>query len=224
MNAVIVSPHNDNIPAMVRLAQKEVMKTMTDIEFTQVLHNMTHAQAMDNIMSVTKSEVVLFMDIDCIPLNKHIIPTVIDYALKGHLVGNAQTALHIGDGSHVFVAPSFMALSRKLWLEMGSPSFEPTERSDVGGEITWKADQAGIPVMLLRPIHYEKSPYPVEMPDGRTFNPAYWVVNNIPFGLNTTFSLEWDADVFHSFQSSLVQADRFITKCSEVLSGVIKMG
>lgn len=224
MSAIILSPYNDNIPELVRKAQRLVMESKTDIDFVQFRTDATHAETLDHLIDTVTDDVIVFMDIDCIVLNSNIIPTVIEHARNGYLVGNAQSSSHIGDGSHVFVAPSFMAISRDTWAKMGCPSFAPTDRSDVGEELTWCAEQHDIPLMFLRPVHFEKSPVPVQLPDGRVSNPICWMTGGLPYGLSTTFSLDGQIDTFHSFQSSLAQTDRFVSKCAEVLNGIVRFG
>lgn len=224
MKATIYAPYNDNIPESVRFAQRRVVETMADVDFVQYRTDQSHADTLNHLLDTVTDDIVMFMDIDCIPLNKDIIPRMLDYADRGFLAGNAQSSSHIGDGSHIFVAPSFMAVKRRTWYEMGCPSFSPTIRGDVGEELTWKAELHHVPLALLMPVHFEKSPVPVRLPDGTVSNPICWMTGGRPYGLNTTFSLDGHLDTFHSFQSSLAQTDRFVAKCAEVLNGIIRFG
>lgn len=223
MKATIYSVFMDNIPWQVLDAQKRVMDKMTDIEFVQYRTDRSHAETLDFIAENSDDDVMIFMDIDCIPLNDDIIGQAVQLASQGYLFGNAQSSSHIDGGKHAFVAPSFMALSKKTYNELGCPSFRPTARGDVGEELTWVAEAVGVSRIMLMPVHFESSPTPVDM-GGVVSNPICWNVEGHLFGLNTTFVFQGRLATFHSFQSSLAQTERFIRKCDEVCRGIIKFG
>lgn len=220
----IISPYMDNIDRRVLDAQRSVFEHFGH-EIVQYKTEQSHADTLDYLMDTLTDDVVAFFDIDCIPLNTDIIAQAYELAKRGILVGNAQSSSHIDNGNHAFVAPSFMALSRKLWAEIGFPSFRTTPRSDVGQEITYAAQSHGTEIQMLMPVHFESSPVPVGLPDGRVSNPVCWQVNKHLYGLNSTFTLTGRSlDTFHSFQSSHQQTERFIAKCGDVVKGIIKFG
>lgn len=215
MKIEAISIYMDNIPKEVRQAQKAVWDKFYP-DLLQHHHTyLSHGKTLDKILELTQSEILVIADIDAIPLNEHILYQMTAFAEDGFLIGNAQSSSHLPDTNHVFVAPSFMAINVKLFRELGV-SFEADGENDVAQKLTkvWGDD-----VKFLLPIHYESRPVPVRLPDGRISDPLFWVTRNIPYGLNTTFSLNGKPDTFHGFQSSQNQHDRFISKCEEVLSG-----
>jgi hypothetical protein len=216
MKIEAISVYMDNIPFQLRDAQKAVWDKFYPNLMNHHHTYLSHAKTLDKIAELTDADILIIADIDAIPLNDKIIHRMVDLANAGYLVGNAQSSSHLKDTEHIFIAPSFMAFSVKKYRELGSPSFEPSKTGDVAQGLT-RAWQKQYPIMPMFPIHYESSPVPVRLPDGRVSAPLYWLTGNRTYGLNTTFSLD-GADSFHGFQSSHEQQDRFIRKCIEVIA------
>lgn len=171
---------------------------------------LSHGGAMDwfwrenDVKAEWKYSNVLFLDVDCIPLSPEAIDFYLAIAESGAVVGNIQRSSHIENNQHVFAAPSAVAMSVETYNKIGRPSAEPTPRSDVAEEYTFKAEESGVPVVLYMPLKYDRPPnrFPWEK-DTRPFWP---LADGMPvYGLGTTFGERneaGDVELFwHSFQS-----------------------
>ena len=199
---LIASVYMDNIPAEVVAAQRQVLEALAppDFELRQVLTGRSHAAALDEIVAGAEAELVLILDIDCVPLTRAAIPALAAKAAGGALAGCVQRANHIDNGAHLYVGPFCMALSRAMWERLGRPSFEPTGRGDVGEELTWRCEEAGAPVKLLWPSHVEA--------------PCWDLTEGRQFGVNT----EYEGAFLHTFNiRSPEYQQRFIDRCGAIL-------
>ena len=79
---------------------------------------------------LAEDDVALLVDIDCFPLNRDIVERAFAAAREGRIFGCAQSTNHI-DPDRLFVAPMFMAISRRTWDRLGRPSFRRDARNDV---------------------------------------------------------------------------------------------
>jgi hypothetical protein len=76
-------------------------------------------------------DVILFLDIDCVPVSDGAIDCYVQQASEGKLIGNAQRSGHIQNNNHMFAAPSAVAISKDSFLKIGTPSAMETTRGDV---------------------------------------------------------------------------------------------
>jgi hypothetical protein len=127
-----------NISLEVIEAQKEVMSKFPNVRHTVYIDDsISHAQFCDMALKEwqeTEHEGdLMFLDIDCIPVSKN----AFDFFKDKNFAGNVQRSNHIENNKHLFVAPSCMFISqdRKEWI---FPSFEPTNRADVGEELSYE--------------------------------------------------------------------------------------
>jgi hypothetical protein len=145
-------------------------------------------------------DVVLFLDIDCIPLNENAIDYYLEQAAAGKLIGNAQRSNHIENNQHVFAAPSALAISRETFLKIGAPLAKETARSDVAEEYTWESEANNVPVELTMPLSFVKAPYKYHWE--RDQRPFWALKEGMPvYGIGTTFGNESYGGMFyHNFQ------------------------
>jgi len=204
MNMQIFSLHWENIDPRIPYYQKKVMdKHQLNIQ-QHCISGFDHGEWMEWVMNRNEgTDLVLFMDVDCIILDKEKAITAINKAKDGTLVGNEQATNHLGEfvASRVFVAPSFMVLHRHAWMALGKPSFKATPLADVGQNLTDVWQQRNVPVEFLRVSGFEV---------------AKWDLPNKPqsYGIGTTFA----DTTYHLFESrDPANADRFVKKCEEVL-------
>jgi hypothetical protein len=201
---LVASVYMDNIPAEVVAAQRAVLEALAppDFELRQVLTRRSHAAALDEIMAGAEAELVLILDIDCVPLTRAAIPALAAQAAGGALAGCVQRANHIDNGAHLYVGAFCMAVGRALWDRLGRPSFEPTGRGDVGEDLTYACEAAGAPLVMLWPSHVEEPHW--DLTEGRRF------------GVNT----EYDGAFLHTFNIRSPQhQQRFVGRCRAILEG-----
>ncbi len=203
MDGVIVSVYMDNIDPEVVRHQRAVLQKFAPGSFSlrQTRTEHTHAAALDEIMHTTTPDLVLILDIDCVPLREDAIPALALRASQGVLAGCAQRANHIVNDAHLYVGPFCMAMSRKLWQTLGKPSFEPTFRGDVGEEFTYRCQELGQPTHMLWPSSVETPLW--DLTDGRRF------------GLNTVYE-----DAFlHAFEArNPASQRRFVDRCRQIVN------
>lgn len=203
----IVTFYDGKIKQLVVDLQKRVFqKYGFNINQIKVDNWTTHGDAVDNFLKNINdpNEVIVLFDIDAIPLNKKIIPLAVEWASKHvGLFGNAQVApkLKPPHNKFIFAAPSFLVFSVKTYNELGRPSFNGTDRSDCGGELSHIAKEKGIPINLLLPNHAEVINFKLD--------------DDHSFGYGTTYS----NNTYHAFESRFGKKDNFfINKCYLILS------
>lgn len=229
MKAGIFSFYMRNIPKEAVEAQRAVVNkyNKSGYPFFQILSEMRHGFSMDgawhlNGVDVNPAfvgriprqhdfDVMVFLDIDAVPLNDRSIDLYVEQAYNGALVGNIQRTNHIQNGQHTFVAPSVMAISTSTFLTIGKPSAIETSRSDVAEEYTWLAEKRGIKVTKYMPLRFDAGP--AEAPNG------WALADGMPrYGLGTTFGDEKGETFWHNFQVRLPgQPERFMKKCDQLL-------
>ncbi len=216
--ATVYSVFMSNIDPQVCEYQAKVVKKFLPEGwvFSQVrteLKRYAHADQMSDLIQRSISDVIIFLDIDCIPLDSRAFPFLYEYARKGTLVGAAQRANHIPNGAHIYAGPFCMAFSRKVYQELGSPvlreamldkPYRPIsgERGDVCEELTYVWEQNKRKIQLLRPTQVEKPLWNLEPARER-------------FGHGTTY----DDLFYHAFESRIGpdHQNRFIRKCRQIL-------
>lgn len=199
---ILASFYMDNIPASVVRSQRAVLQKYAPADFalTQILTSRSHAHALDAFMQEEAHDLLVFMDIDCVPLDAAAIPSLAARAAEGKLAGCVQRANHIDNDAHLYVGPFCMALTRRLWDELGRPSFEPTPRGDVGEELTYRCEALDRPLHLLWPSAVE--------------TPLWDLRDGLRFGLHT----EFEASFMHAFCIRDPQnQSRFIDRCRAIL-------
>lgn len=168
-------------------------------------------------------DVLLFLDVDAIPLNNMAIEYTIEQAsANGKLIGNVQRSNHIQNDQHLFVAPSVLAVSVDSFVTMKMPSGLETKRADVAEEYTYTAEFPGIiPVEFYMPIKFDEAPAEC---------PSWALKDGMPvYGRGTTFGREMDCGLigiedvpmfWHQFQSFHPgQQEKFWAKCEGILNG-----
>ena len=157
---VVVSFYMDNIPESVVSSQRAVLDKFVplDFEVRQILTRGSHAAAIDDFMSNTAHDLVVILDIDCVPLNSRAIPALAAHAVRGELAGCVQRANHLRNDGHLYVGPFCMALTTKLWKQLGCPSFAPTDRGDVGEELTYRCEALRHPIHTIWPSSVRATP------------------------------------------------------------------
>ena len=156
MTASVFSIHNGNLSAEVlRLQEACVRKFLPDNwlfqSFYQPLGGEPHAEGMQRCIELCTTDIIVFLDSDCIPLSKRSFPLLFEGAIQGELIGNIQRSNHLNNNAHTFVAPSCMAFSVSLYRELGSPNLHTTQRGDIGEELSYAWEADGRHVVKLRP-------------------------------------------------------------------------
>jgi hypothetical protein len=206
--------------------QLEVVKKYnpTNVMHYPILSDVSPGYTMDKLVDMLEErghDAIMFLDIDCLPLNDKSISYFFESAYAGKVIGSAQRSNHIQNNQHVFAAPHNVTFTIEMYRKLGNPSFSPNSRGDVAEELTFKAEESNIPVEILMPIRYDAPP--IRMDWEPKDLPPYWdLADGMPkYGIGTTFGNDSLGDMFwHMYQSFHPgQLERFIKKCEELLNG-----
>lgn len=233
MKACIASYFMPNIDQKTVELQKKVVEKFNPLKLQHLVikGEIPHGMFMDYVWSLNGQsvstlkiekqldfDVVLFLDIDCLPVSANAIELYLTTALEGKLIGNAQRSGHIQNNNHLFTAPSALALSSTSFDKIGRPSAMETSRGDVAEEYTYAAEANKIAVDFVPPVRYDRDVYRYDWEQDRR---PYWTLENeLPnYGLGTTYGN--DNDLFwHNFQIRVEgQQEQFWKKCEELLNG-----
>jgi hypothetical protein len=207
MSASVYSIHNGNLSPKVLELQKAVVEKFlpagwTFTQFYQPLGGEPHAEGMKACLEICPTDVIIFLDTDCIPLTSDSFPALFRSASTGTLVGNVQRSNHIQNNEHIFIAPSCMAFSRSQYLSLNSPSFHTTQRGDIGEELTYAWHAAGLTTVGFLPTQSRNQIWALE-------------TGERGYGHGTVFGDKF----YHEFQirtgGALEQS--FINKCKQIL-------
>ena len=228
VNPCIASIFMKNIdPRLVQLQQKVVEKFNPDkIAHYSVLSDAPPGYTMDKLVDMLKEkghDAIMFLDIDCVPLNSNAFNYFFKQAYGGKVIGDAQRSNHIQNNQHVFAAPHNVTFTIELYEKLGKPSFLPNYRGDVAEELTFKAEEANIPVEIIMPLRYDAPPIRMEWESKDA--PPYWdPADGMPkYGIGTTFGFSDESGAaaglfWHNYQIFHEgQQERFWKKCEELL-------
>ena len=147
----IVTLYWENIDRRMVRTQADVFRHLGyDIEQTCET-GLNHGIFLDRIMAGLKDDdIMLCVDIDCFPTNSAIVEQAFAAAGAGRLIGCSQVSAHI-DPNRIFTAPMFLAISKRLWLRLGCPSFCATQTGDIAQTVHDRAAAAGVGIDYLAP-------------------------------------------------------------------------
>ena len=204
MNLSIFSLYWDNIDDRIVWQQKKVMERMQLPMHQHRINLMDHGTWMEWVMR-RNDDLILFMDIDCIVLDRQKTLDYAQMAANGTLVGNIQATNHLGAevASKTFAAPSFLFVNKRAWMGIGEPAFKATPYGDVAQLLTDTWRKYEVPVELIPITSVEQPKW--NLPD-----------KELAYGIGTTFG-NCNYHLFESRQQANIE--RFLTKCGDVLNG-----
>ncbi len=206
----IVSFYFANVPQSVVSAQAAVFRKFGQ-PIEQIRTTLDHGPAIDQYIRHSKFDVLLIFDVDCIPLNEHVVPEAIDIvANRPCLYGLRQNSNSFAGGD--YVGPSFICFSRETFNALGRPSFRSVRRkADVGSQLTYRARRPGLLQSLLH-----RPPIEVRFLDVTDVAVAKWrLEDGTPFGTGTNY----EDKIFHAFGvgNDLVGRRLFLGKAAQIV-------
>lgn len=148
----VYSLYWNNINPEIIVNQKRVFETFNCTLVQQNIDKQDHGKWMQELVAkVNIHDVIVFADIDCIPLKKDAISHATRVAEAGGIFGLAQTSNHLNNPRHIYASPVFFAIKKSTWLNMGCPCFEANADNDVAQGLTKAAEEYGIKVKLAYP-------------------------------------------------------------------------
>jgi len=223
-NPCIVSIFMPNVPLEMAKKQNQVVKKFnkSGIKHLTFRSDAPPGNTMDAIMEMMweRHDAIMFLDIDAVPVHDSALDYFFEQAYAGKVIGSAQRSNHIQNNQHIFCAPHNITLTFDTFSIIGKPSFQPNSRGDVSEEITFRAEESGVPVEILMPVRYDAPP--IRMDWEPKNSPPYWdLADGMPkYGIGTTFDKDGVDMFWHMYQSFYPgQTERFINKCEEILNG-----
>jgi hypothetical protein len=188
----------------------------------QVMTEANPGYTMDKLVDMLEKrnhDAIMFLDIDCVPLNDDALDYMFSKVNDGKIVGDAQRSNHIENGQHVFCAPHNVTFSIDVYRKLRSPSFMPNQRGDVAEELTFAAREGNIPIEILMPLRFDAPP--IRMAWERESAPHWNLADGMPvYGVGTTFGVDGVEMFWHNYQIFHPgQQERFWNKCEELLNG-----
>lgn len=171
------------------------------------IRTIPHGLWMDEMFNNSETEIIGFLDSDCVPTNKEIVSKAINYTIKNKsFIGISQVSNHINPRTHVYAAPAFFFMHRDCWNSLGRTSCIETRRSDVAEEISHIAEERGKTYRCLYPTHLERAP-----------QGGLWRLNNYSYyGIGTHFQ----GGIYHLYQGRFSEnIELFEKRCKEIVDG-----
>ena len=192
--------YNSNVSRELIDDQKRVFD-LFGMSITQELTFHHHPSWLDSkIKSLKNFDVLVFFDIDCIPLK----PGLYEYILNqiednNSIIGIEQAANHL-DPNFVYAGAPCIAITKEAYQKMGSPSFMNNHRADTAGELTFAAKEHGVNVKFFNITSSTTKQW-------KCGTDKY-------FGLGTVYD-DW---LYHQFQAAaLISQMQFRNKVNEVI-------
>lgn len=196
----------ENTPKRQMDAHRDVMHAL-DIPVNYYEETIPHGYWIDRVMKNSTSDILVFFDSDCVPIDYNNVMDCIRYVDKTRtFLGIAQVSNHISPKSHIYAAPAFFVIARECWENLGQPSFSETYRGDVAEEVSYRAEERGVRYRCLYPSTFEREPAE-----------GVWPLGNFGYyGIGTTF----ENTVYHLYQGRMASnLDLFCQRCEEIVAG-----
>jgi hypothetical protein len=202
----VFSCYMDNIPENVPVYQKKVFD-MFGMELNQEHTKLPfHDYWLEEKMKTLEFDIVIFFDIDCIPLKPGLYEYIVDQISDNNSFIGVEQSNPTRSPNFIYAAPSCFAFTKQVYEKMNKPSFRLTPEYDCGGEFSWVAPNYGVNVKMF------------EITDSLN---KKWKCGNKRFGNGTIYD-DW---LYHQFEVRYNAFDhpdkiynfQFIKKCKEVL-------
>jgi hypothetical protein len=177
-----------------------------DINVNYTSANIKHGFWMENIILNQNSDIFCFFDVDCVPMNRDIYDKAIQYVAEyDSFIGPAQVSNHIYPKSHIFASPAFFFITKSCYEKLNCPTFVETNRSDVGEEVSYTAEENNKQYRCWYPTMFDSTP--VE---------GIWKLSSYGFyGIGTIFG----DSIYHLYQSRFNKnVDLFEKRCSQIIN------
>lgn len=145
----IFSCYSYNVPEKIVLYQKKVFDFF-NFDIVQELTTRSHPEYLDHKIMSEDFDIIVFFDIDCIPLKPNFYNVIVDKLKDDNsLVGVEQEANHLNN-KFVFAGPACLSVPKSVYVKLGLPSFKSTKIADTAGQLTLSAKQKGVNVKLFK--------------------------------------------------------------------------
>jgi len=200
------SCYMNNIPEKVVKYQKEVFNTL-GMELNQELSNLPyHHTWMNQKINSIDFDILIFFDIDCIPLKSGLYEYIVDQISDNNSIIGVEQVNQTRSPDFVYAAPSCFGITKEVFEKMNKPSFNITNEYDCGGEFSWVAPIYNVDVKLFKIT---------------TSLNRKWKCLDKRYGNGTTYD-DW---LYHQFEVRFHDSDvesklntyQFLKKCKETI-------
>ena len=143
-------------PKLIELHKKVMSKFDIEIKYTH--QNIDHGEWVNYILNTEKSDIFLFVDVDCLLLSRGVFEESIKYISDGYMIGNAQVTNCIPAKHDLFCAPSYIGLSREYYESIGRPDARNNSHSDICQELTRSAVAREKRIKMYFPTSFQSVP------------------------------------------------------------------
>jgi hypothetical protein len=199
----VLTWYNNDIVSDLKLAQEKVFNHFNLKINTYFDENLTHAKFMDYCLQNFESDIFIFFDLDCIPLDNRVIENIVDELIKEDcIVGIEQSANHLNP-DFIYAGPACFGITKSIYDKIGGVSFDGTHRSDVAQEYTYLSYEKNISVKFFELISSKNNKWKL---GGNRF-----------FGNGCLYSFK-DSKIYHQFQTGIEeQKEDFKLECEKIV-------
>ena len=188
---------------------KAIMKKF-NININYTNKNLDHGLWMDQIINNSSSEVIAFIDVDCVITNPVIVQKCNKFALeKKTIVGIAQVSNLIFPATHIHIGAGFFFINRETWEKIGKPSFDKfrlnlfnffKKKYDYAEGVCYKFEEAGVKCKAFYPSYFQVKKWPLH--------------NYGNYGIGTYYN----EGIYHLYESRYNKNKSFFKKkCEQIL-------
>jgi predicted glycosyltransferase involved in capsule biosynthesis len=219
--SIIVTCYNNEIDSKLPIYQKMVIDKFRgtipflSLKFPYSYQELNHGDLLNKCLHDSfydmGADCILFIDVDCVPLNKECVEAVFDLAYSNKLVGNIQRSNHLENNEHTYVGAPFICFSKSLYESVGCPTMRHTHHGDTCEQLTYNCEKEGIEVIKFMPSHSECA---------YDENGSYWdLEKGMPkYGIGTIYSYNGMEMNYHLFCSRENKFNKlFFNKCHELI-------
>jgi hypothetical protein len=151
-------------------------------------------------------DIVIFFDIDCIPLKPGLYEYIVDQISDNNSIIGVEQSSWARNPDFIYAGLPCFAFTKQVYEKMNKPTFDLSENYDAGGEFTWRANEYGVNVKLFKITN--------------SLN-RKWKCGNKRFGNGTIYD-DW---LYHQFEVRYYSENtfekiytyQFIKKCKEII-------
>lgn len=195
-----------NIPCKVIEYQKKVFDVF-NMHLNQELTNLPfHDYWLDEKINNTDFDIIIFFDIDCIPLKPNLYEYIVDKINDNNSFIGVEQSNQTRSPDFIYAAPACFAITHETFNKMNKPSFGLKPEYDCGGEFTWISKKYNINVETFKITS--------------SLNKK-WKCGDKKFGNGTIYD-DW---LYHQFEIRYndfksyeqIYTYQFIKKCKEII-------
>lgn len=200
----VLTWYNNDVVLDLKTSQEQVFNHLNLKINAYFDEELTHAKFMDYCLKNFDSDVFIFFDLDCIPLDERVLENMVEELIKEDcIIGIEQSANHI-NADFIYAGPACFGITKNVYDKIGGASFDGTYRSDVAQEYTYLSYEKGILVKFFELISSK--------------NNKWRLGRDRFFGNGCLYSFK-DSNIYHQFQTGIEeQKEDFKLECQKVIN------